>query len=144
MLGTQLLGGMYLGDDAVNVWSRTPSVKEVTAAALDLGLVQHPDKQFVAEGELHYLQNYYSHSYIQGRSALGVRPLMRTLSPLLSYENFRNDDVCRSSWLRHEQWRSWKTIAITPMDGSSFASSWRGTRLYARTTRWRSSVWQVA
>ena len=92
VLGTELLAGMYLGDDAVNVWSRSPSVKEVTAAALDLGLVQHPDKQFVAEKELHYLQNYYSPDYIQGRSALGVRPLMRTLSPMLSYENFRNDD----------------------------------------------------
>lgn len=79
------------GDDGVYVFSET--IDPVAMAQVireELGMVINPEKGMTADNEVHFLQNVHRASY-RNRYGLcvGVRPLMRILNGMMSYERFR-------------------------------------------------------
>jgi len=54
-----------------------------------VGLTVHPDKQLVSTNEVRFLQNVHRRSYREFGLAVGVRPFMRILNGMMSYEKFR-------------------------------------------------------
>ena len=92
VLGIRHLGGTYLGDDALNVWMDDVSEEEVQDVGATLNVDLNASKQFVAEDAAHYLQNVYVLSGDTLRNGGGVRPTMRALNGMLSYERRRRKD----------------------------------------------------
>ena len=89
-LGLQGVSGTYLGDDAVNVYSPVPPADEIEDVGMELNLDLNAEKQYVAEGSVHYLQNVF---ILEGKSLHqggGVRPTFRALNGILHYERRRS------------------------------------------------------
>ena len=83
------LGGTFLGDDAVNVYSRF-SVNEIVDCLSDVNLRQNEEKQYVDSEAIHYLSSVWSKIRSVGRDIPGVRPLHRVANGMMSVERFRN------------------------------------------------------
>ena len=92
VLGIQHLGGTYLGDDALNVWTDEVSEEEIQDVGAMLNVDLNASKQFVAEDAAHYLQNVYVLKRDTLQNDGGVRPTMRALNGILSYERQRRKD----------------------------------------------------
>jgi hypothetical protein len=82
------------GDDGVYVFRNNFGVEPIDLKELtdvlqaDLGVAMHPDKQFYADNEVHFLQNVHRRSFTEGGVSVGVRPIMRVLGGMLSYERY--------------------------------------------------------
>jgi len=77
------------GDDGVYQFGRWPDVGALSQVLLeDLGMEMHVEKNFVDDGEIHFLQNIHRRSYIVRGLNVGVRPIMRILAGMLGYERF--------------------------------------------------------
>lgn len=80
------------GDDGVFVFRNNFGIRPISIAELadvihsDLGMRMHPDKQFYAPNEVHFLQNVHRKSYTDGGLCVGIRPIMRVLGGMLSYD----------------------------------------------------------
>jgi len=87
--GLQFTDLQVQGDDGVYAFRGYPDIGALSSVLLeDLGMVMHVDKNFVASREIHFLQNVHRKSYIVGGLNVGVRPLMRVLNSMMSYERF--------------------------------------------------------
>jgi hypothetical protein len=81
------------GDDGVYLFQqRGPvspeSLSRVLAEHLDVSM--SADKQHFDHGEVHFLQNVHRLTYVDGYGVhVGVRPIMRVLNGMMSYERFR-------------------------------------------------------
>jgi len=76
------------GDDAVCRFIRTD--KEAIAKTLltDLGMILSAEKSLVSTVEVHYLQNVFHRAWFDDNGVnIGVRPLMRVLNGMMSYED---------------------------------------------------------
>jgi len=90
-LGSRVSDCEVQGDDGVyrfNVDITPPELKGVLRE--DLGMTINPDKGLIAENEVHFLQNVYRRSYRDKGLCLGVRPIMRVLNGMMSYERFHS------------------------------------------------------
>jgi len=96
----ELLHTTVQGDDGVWVFKRPFDLKDISLAAAELGVSLNDDKGGMSHENVYYLQNVHSSRYrISGR-AVGVRPLMRILNGMLSYERLSSpwtgfDDTIR-------------------------------------------------
>lgn len=79
-----------LGDDSVFKFQGIISAEEVADYVSELGLEANPDKQFIAEGEAHYLQRLHTRHLIINNVCKGIRSPFRALPMMLSYERFRS------------------------------------------------------
>jgi len=91
----RVLGCQVQGDDGVFKLSKGrefPHVVEIAEWVQEnLGMTLHPGKQFVGYKEVHFLQNVHRSSFRTRGLCVGVRPLMRVLNGMMSYERFRPD-----------------------------------------------------
>lgn len=91
-LGYSVADCTVQGDDGVYVFRNNYGTQAIDIEALadvihsDLGMRMHPDKQFYAPNEVHFLQNVHRKSYTEGGLCVGIRPIMRVLSGMLSYD----------------------------------------------------------
>jgi len=90
-LGSSVAAAEVQGDDGVYVFAEQIDPDELQAVlAEDLGMVISPDKGLIAENEVHYLQNVHRRSYRSKYNVCcGIRPIMRVLNGMMSYERFR-------------------------------------------------------
>jgi hypothetical protein len=89
-LGLSTSFGTYLGDDAVNVYEPEPALDEIEDVGTELNLDLNAEKQYVAEGSAHYLQNVYVLDGNQIYRGGGIRPTHRILNGILHYERRRS------------------------------------------------------
>jgi len=93
-LGYAVQDCVVQGDDGVFVFRNNYGVEPIDLQELsdvcksDLGMVLHPDKQYYSPKEVHFLQNVHRRSYSEGGVSVGVRPIMRVLIGMLSYERY--------------------------------------------------------
>jgi len=89
----RVLGCQVQGDDGVFRLTKGrefPHVNEISEWVQEnLGMTLHPSKQFVGYKEVHFLQNVHRATYRSNGICVGVRPLMRVLNGMMSYERFR-------------------------------------------------------
>jgi hypothetical protein len=83
------------GDDGVVMWQYPWVLDDVVNAAAELGLSVSSDKGGVSRDRVYYLQNVHSRDYLIDGSAVGIRPIMKVLNGMLSYERF------------HKRWNSY-------------------------------------
>ncbi len=53
------------------------------------GMTLHPDKQLISTSEVRFLQNVHRRTYRVNGFSVGVRPFMRILNGMMSYEKFK-------------------------------------------------------
>lgn len=89
----RVLHCLIQGDDGVFKLSKGrefPHIVEIAEWVQEnLGMTLHPGKQFVGYKEIHFLQNVHRATYRVNGLAVGVRPLMRVLNGMMSYERFK-------------------------------------------------------
>jgi hypothetical protein len=105
MLGVQLLFLTFQGDDAVVVFSR-PVDPGIVARIWksDFGMSLSTEKSNVSNTEVHFLQNVHSESYLKDGVAVHVRPLMRILNGMLSYERLVRKSLGWSGYADTLRW----------------------------------------
>jgi hypothetical protein len=81
------------GDDGVYcVKGIKDQVQLAEVLANELGMVLSTEKNLIGWREVHFLQNVYRTSYKNSNGlGVGVRPLMRVLNGMLSYERFKTN-----------------------------------------------------
>jgi hypothetical protein len=89
--GTKVEDFMVLGDDSVFLYA-DDIIDRVPELANELGLDANPDKQFVSDKSLHYLQRWHSLDYMPDGIAKGVHSPYRSISGMLHYERWRKYD----------------------------------------------------
>jgi hypothetical protein len=88
--GYSIVAQQVQGDDGVYAFKGGCDPSKVADVLLqDLGMVLSADKAFHAENEVHFLQNVHRRSYVRRGLCVGVRPIMRVLNGMMSYERFR-------------------------------------------------------
>jgi hypothetical protein len=95
VIGSPLQGGVFLGDDAVTDYGRDVPQTELSDAVADLNLTMNAEKQYISQTSAHYLQNLYQEEDLDqsgGSEVHGIRPTMRALNGMISYERRRNAD----------------------------------------------------
>lgn len=90
-LGSRVVQAEVQGDDGVYLFDQQIDPSELKdVVEEDLGMVINPDKGLIAENEVHYLQNVHRRSFVDRYGVnVGVRPIMRALNGMMSYERFR-------------------------------------------------------
>lgn len=74
------------GDDGVILFAKPWDLEEISEEMLNLGLKVSSDKGGVSIDRVYYLQNIHSSDYRTNGITVGVRPLMRILNGMMSYE----------------------------------------------------------
>jgi hypothetical protein len=88
--GSRIHAAYVQGDDGVFAFSKRWSFEAMQQIASDdLGMTMSTDKNFISDAEVHFLQMIHRRSYRVEGQCVGVRPLMRVLNGMLSYERFR-------------------------------------------------------
>ena len=103
--GSTLRSATFLGDDAVTVFDPDPGAEVISSKVGELNLVQNTSKQYVSKNSVHYLQRVHSVDYSRDGVNVGVRPIMRALNGMLSYERRRPKS----------EWSKWMAAARTIM-----------------------------
>jgi len=75
------------GDDGVFRFVGTTAEKVSKRLLSDLGMVLSVEKSLVSSSEVHFLQNVHHKEYDINGVLVGVRPLMRVLNGMMSYED---------------------------------------------------------
>jgi hypothetical protein len=88
-LGTELEDYMVLGDDSVFLFRDEVDASSLSTVMKDLGLDMNPDKQFISETSIHYLQRWHSSLYEVNGVFPGVHSPYRSCSGWTGYERFR-------------------------------------------------------
>lgn len=100
--GVTIHRSLIQGDDGV--FSFNGSVNPADLASViraDLGMTLSTDKSYYDKDEIHYLSNIHRRTYkVQGKT-VGIRPLMRVLNGMMSYERFQ------SGWTGHMDTLRW-------------------------------------
>lgn len=91
ILGTRIYESQVQGDDGVYLFEGEVNPDDLAAVLAEhFGVVMHADKSLHAHREVHFLQNVHRHSYRdEFNIAVGVRPIMRVVNGMMSYERFR-------------------------------------------------------
>jgi len=94
------------GDDGIWLMRRPFEFDDIRSAAADLGLTLNDDKGGLSRENVYFLQNLHSLSYTVNGLNVGVRPIMRSLNGMLSYERLTKpwtayDDTVR--WLQQAE-----------------------------------------
>jgi len=103
LLGIERRWSLIMGDDGVHNFSRFPGVGAFATAAEEIGMTINPEKQWVSEDSVHFLQRWHSSRYIIDGKCCGVRPIMRTLSGMTGYERLRSPRIW-SGWMDTVRW----------------------------------------
>lgn len=92
--GFNVIRVQVCGDDGV--WQLMPHGKHPMDPVVVMswiyetfGMRLHPDKQHIDYDSAHFLQNIHRASWLRGGLNVGVRPIMRVLGGMLSYERFK-------------------------------------------------------
>lgn len=91
VLRNQVLFHATQGDDGVLLLKNPWSLEDLVDVSSNFGLEVSPDKGGVSAERVYYLQNIHSADYQVGGYNVGVRPLMKVLSGMLSYERFHRE-----------------------------------------------------
>jgi hypothetical protein len=89
--GTDVEDGEWLGDDSVVLFRDEINPDDVSCYMKELGLECNPDKQFISDRSIHYLQRIHTLDYIVQGRCVGVRSPFRCLNGMMSYERLRKD-----------------------------------------------------
>lgn len=88
------------GDDGVFSFSKPWSLSTIQEIVESFGMKVSSDKGGVSRDHVYFLQNVHSRDYVKEGNMVGVRPLMKVLNGMLSYERFHDhwnayDDTVR-------------------------------------------------
>jgi len=91
MLGTTVRDCEVQGDDGVYLFGRDVAPEQLAAVLKDhFGMTMSVEKSYDAFWEVHYLQNVHRHTYVDNMMyPVGIRPIMRVLNGMMSYESFK-------------------------------------------------------
>jgi len=82
-----VIESLVQGDDGVYRFVGTNHSQISRVLLSDLGMVLSVEKSLVSSSEVHFLQNVFSKGYLRDGLNVGVRPLMRVLNGMMSYED---------------------------------------------------------
>ncbi len=86
-LRVQLLFATVQGDDGIVIFSKPIDVEEASSIiTTDFGMTMSAEKGLVDPDNVHFLQNVHNRYYISNGVSVHVRPIMRALNGMLSYE----------------------------------------------------------
>jgi hypothetical protein len=80
-----------MGDDSVFVFDSDPNPQDMSDAAAEMGFNMNPEKQYIADDAVHYLQRLHLRDYAVGGINVGMRPLNRSLTSATGYETLHRD-----------------------------------------------------
>jgi len=86
-LGGRILDALVQGDDGVYRFSGTNHSKVADVLLSEFGMILSVEKSLVSNTEVHFLQNVHHLCYKWDGVCVGVRPLMRVLNGMMSYED---------------------------------------------------------
>lgn len=94
--GGRIVDALLQGDDGVYVFEGVRSLPRMSRVLFEhFGLVMSPDKCLHSAQMVSFLQNVHHKSYVVDNLQVGIRPLMRVLNGMMSYEKARKTD---GSW----------------------------------------------
>jgi len=129
-MGNQVEDHIVQGDDGVVTFKGNWDLEDVEAIALELNLKMSSDKGGVSEDRVYYLQNIHSSDFRVRGVCVRVRPIMRVLNGMMSYERLKEewnsfDDTVR--W-----WQQAEAAKYHPMFSNLVEFLYRHDR-YSRT-----------
>jgi hypothetical protein len=89
-LGVRLVRFEVLGDDSIYVFRPSVEPEAVSRAIEDLGMSSNPDKVFVSDHSVHFLQRLHTLEYQVEGMCRGIHDPFRTLNGWMSLERFRS------------------------------------------------------
>jgi len=81
-----IIDHLVQGDDGVTSWERPWDLDDLVGYANELGVLVSNDKGLVSSTRCTFLQNIHSLDYVHSDLNVGVRPLLRILNGMMSYE----------------------------------------------------------
>lgn len=87
LLRGRVLDALVQGDDGVYRFVGTNHARVADVLLSEFGMVLSAEKSLVSATEVHFLQNVHHRGYSIDGICIGVRPLMRVLNGMMSYED---------------------------------------------------------
>jgi hypothetical protein len=101
--GTSVGDGEWMGDDSIILFSNEVTPSEYSKCLKEIGLTSNPDKQYVSERSVHYLQRWHSLDYQVDGLCVGIRSPFRAINAMMSYEYLKKP---WNKWLDRVRWVS--------------------------------------
>jgi hypothetical protein len=90
-LGTELRGFEVMGDDSLFLFGRELEPEDLANAVSEIGLTMSPEKQFIHDEGVHYLQRLHLNTYRVNGMCVGIHCVFRSLSGLTGMEHWRDE-----------------------------------------------------